>query len=501
MAFTRRGIVLATVIWALFTAAAACGQAYNPFNQRDDTYTLLGLKRAQQTYETARMELERQEALYERRLISDVELQRARNAFTDAEVNFQQSLLAVLFEEQYITVSKAVKYQAGDGTKHVRLTLANTSTGSAEFQKLVHIEDELFRSLQPDVIPNVYVSILNEDNAIISRPYEAKIPELRNAEPITLDFALLQDLDAVTVFMIYGNGHQRTMKIFLQKDESVDRVLVQSQQFSQEVELGQSTSFDLSLELFSGTSNTFALEVVNLPEQVGRFFKDAGGQVRLKQVKFTESSRSMRAALEVALPDRPGGDVVIDRPLRFFVLAVPPDRSLNLAELRARTWTEPQLRELNVGFVALELVPRGKGELRVRIPQMYHAVDRDERVHLLVEMVNEGSHRLDNIELAFDLPFAWSYEVVPEQIGSLDIAREARAEVILSPPDDIAPGKYSVRIRISAVSNGEPLTAEDKTVTVEVRPDTDLVSTVLIVTVLLGLVAGVVVFGIKLTRR
>ena len=94
------------------------------------------------------------------------------------------------------------------------------------------IDDKLFNSLQPDVIHNVYVSLLNEDNAIISLPYESKISELRFDRPQKLDFKLLQDVDAATVFLIYGNGSQRSMKIFLQKDATVNKVAIQSEQFS-----------------------------------------------------------------------------------------------------------------------------------------------------------------------------------------------------------------------------------------------------------------------------
>ncbi len=495
----RYSIVVILVMTVL--AAGLQAQAYNPFNQRDDTYPLLGLKRARQAFETARAEFERQQSLYDRNLISDVELQRARNSFTDAEVNYQQSLLAVLFEEQYITVSKAVKYQADNGSKRVRLTLANTSTGSAEFQKLVNLDDDLFRSLQPDVIPNVYVSILNDANSIISQPYEQKIPRLRAGEPIDLDFALLQELDAVTIFMIYGNGNQRTMKLLLQKDESEDRVLVQSEQFSQEVELGSSTSYDLSLELFSGTSNTFSLEVVNLPEQIGRYFQDPAGQVRLNQVKFTESTRSKDAALEITLPDRPSKEMALDVPIRFFVLVVPPNRPIDMTELRNRTWTEEEIRTLKVGYVGLELVPRGKGEMMVRIPQLYHTIDAGASANLTAELVNDGSHRLDNIEFDLDLPFDWTYEIVPDHIPTLEIGRETRAAITLTPPVDIAPGKYNIRIRASAVTNGEPISGEDRTVTVEIRAETNLFGTALILILLLGLVAGVVVFGIKISKK
>ena len=227
-------IVLAAGL--LVTPGEVRSQGSSFFNQRDDQYRLLGLKRAKENYEVARQAFDRQQDLFNSQLISATELDQARRDYSEAEVNYQQSLLAVLFEEQYITVSEAVKYQASDGRKHVRLTLANTSGGTEEFRQLIGSDDQLFRSLQPDVTHNIYVSLLNEDNAIISQPYEAKIDELRFGEPRRIDFTMLQDVDAVTVFLVYANGNQRTMKIFLQKDSSVNRVLVQSEQFSQEVE-------------------------------------------------------------------------------------------------------------------------------------------------------------------------------------------------------------------------------------------------------------------------
>ena len=126
----------------------------------------------------------------------------------------------------------------------------------------------------PELVHDVYVSLLNSDNAIISQPYEAKIEEIRYGSPVTLDFEMLQDLDAVTVNLIYGSGTQRAPKIFLQKDESANRVLFQSEQFSQEVDLGSSATFNMSLELFSGTTNTYKLQVVNLPKQINSYFFD-----------------------------------------------------------------------------------------------------------------------------------------------------------------------------------------------------------------------------------
>lgn len=498
---TMRNIIAMGCLAVLLTVGSAAAQSGSYFNQRDDTYRLLGLKRAKDVYEVARAEYDRQKALFDKHLINQAEMDRARSAFSDAEVNFQQSLLAVLFEQQYISVASAVKYHAAEGSRHVRLTLANTSGGSAEFQKLLNIDDKLFRTLQPDVVTNVYVSLFNDQNAVISQPYEAKIAELRYGEPQTIDFALLQDLDAVTVAIIYGNGAQRSMKIFLQKDVSVNKVAIQSEQFSQEVELGKTALFDLTLELFSGAGNTFGLEVVNLPPEISRFFKDPANSARLSQVRFSESTRSKKAALEVALPDRPTGPVIIDRPISFYVLAVPADKGGKSLAPAEKIWTEAELDQLGVGYTKLELLPRGQGKLLVQSPQLYHAITEGDTVMLAIDLINEGSRRLDNVELRVDLPLNWTKRIEPATVPALDIGGETQVRLTFLPPADVAVGKYDIRVRSTATSSGQPVTGEDKTVTVEIKAGANVFGTTLLVLLIVGLVGAVVALGIKLTRR
>ncbi|MDA1372880.1 MAG: hypothetical protein O2971_19290 [Proteobacteria bacterium] len=58
--------------------------------------------------------------------------------------------------------------------------------------------------------------------------------------------------------------------MFLEKDASVNKAIIKSEQFSQEVELGGTTDFGMSIELFSGESDTFKLEAVNLPAEINR---------------------------------------------------------------------------------------------------------------------------------------------------------------------------------------------------------------------------------------
>ncbi len=487
------------VLLALFLMSQATAQVN--YNQRDDQYRLLGLKRAKEAYEVARAEYERQKSLFEKGLIAQVDLNNARNRFADSEVNYQQSLLAVLFEKQYVSVSRAVKFQTKDGRKRVRVQLANTSGGSAEFRKLVNLDDELFRSLQPDMINDVYVSLLNDQNTIISNPYERKIEELEFGKPIEVEFELLQDLDAVTVSITYGSGTQRAPKIFLQKDSSVNKVLLQSEQFSQEAELGGSATFTLSLELFSGVNNTFKLEVVNLPQQITRYFTDPASQARLSQFKFTESTNTRRAALQVFLPDRPSDEVMMDKPIPFYVLVLPQEQAQNLEGSNGKVWTQEEIEKLNAGFIRLELVPAGKGKLLVRAPQLFHTSKADDAISFTMDVVNEGTRRLDNVLVQVDPPMNWDKNIDPPVISALNIAEEKRVTINLNPPSNISAGRYEIRVRTTALSDNQPVIAEDKTFTVEIQSETNLLGISLITTLVLGLVLGIVVFGVKLSRR
>ena len=474
---------------------------YNSFNQRDDKYRLLGLKRAKEYYEVTRRDYERQQDLFKKGLISQVDIDRARNAEADAEVNYQQSLLAVLFEQQYVTIERAVKYQAPNSAKRVKLTVSNASSGGEEFQKLIGIEDKLFRSLQPDLIQNVYISLYNSDGAIISQPYEVKIEQLKSGEPRDVDFGLLQDVDAVTVNIIYGNGSSRTLKIFLQKDNSANNVAVQSQQFSQEAELGKTATYDLTLELFSGTNNTFSLEVLNLPQQINRYFRDVATSARLTQIKFTELSNSKKAALDVSLPDRPTDQVTMDKAIPFFVVVIPANRLDEIRNLQSKIWTEADIKKLNVGYVRLELMPRGKGRLLVRAPQLYFSLKPDGTVQMAVDVVNEGTRRLDNVKIDVDVPLNWTKKVEPQMIPTLDIDQEQRVTITATPPKGISVGRYELRLRTSGLSDNQPVNAEDKTVTAEILTETSVIGTILLVMAILGLIGGMVLFGIRLSKR
>ncbi|MEM1094380.1 MAG: NEW3 domain-containing protein [Bacteroidota bacterium] len=482
-------------------APEAHAQAGSFFNQRDDQYVLLGLKRAKEAYEAAQADYNRQKALADKGLIPPRELEQAERNYSDAEVNYQQSLLAVIFENQYVVVSRAVKYRVSDSRRGVRITIENASRGGSEFEHLIGVQDELFRSLQPDVVNNVYVSLVNEDDAIISQPYEQKIDRLTFGEPVTLNFGLLQDVDAVTVSMIYGNGTQQSRKIFLQKDASVNVASIQAEQFSQEVELGGTTDFDMKLELFSGESNTFKLEVVNLPREINRYFVDPTTSNRLSQFQFNEGVNTREAGLKVFLPDRPTDDVLMDDPIAFYALAIPRERVGEFPNIGSETLSVSDIEAMRVGYTRLELVPRGVGELLVRAQVLSFNIKPGEPVEATIEVVNEGTRSLNNVRVETDPPLNWTDAIDPPVIQSLDINEERRVTMRFTPPEDISPGRYEVRVETTSLSDDLPIRAEDKTVIINVEQETPVFGTILIILLIVGLVVGIVIFGIRLSRR
>ena len=118
-----------------------------------------------------------------------------------------------------------------------------------------------------------------------------------------------------------------------------------------------------------------------------------------------------------------------------------------------------------------------------------------------VELVNEGTRRLDNIEVKIDPPLNWTKNVEPATVPSLGIGEEQRVRLTFTPPSDIAVGRYEIRLRTSGLSDNRPINAEDKTVTVEIAGGSNLLGTAFVVLLILGLVTGIVVFGVRLSKK
>lgn len=484
-------IFILSIIWAQLTFAQQI--FYNP---NDERFKSLYLEKVQSEYKLQKDEFGRQQELRQRGLISEKEFRESAARFKNAQLTYQQAILSLAFEQPHLTIDKAIKYQAQDGKKRVKITLRNTTGGLVEGRK---IELEDFEGIRTDQISNVYVSLLNDQNAIISQPYEAKINTMPYNQPIAVDFLLLQDLDNVIVKCIYGDKSEEK-KIFLQKDESANRVLITSEQFSQEADLGTRANYDLTLELFSSTDNVYKLEALNLPRQISYDFFEAQTNARLSQVKFSQDINTRKLSLAIYLPDRyDSTSFLIDQPLSFFAAAVPAayvERVENEKRYNAN-----ELEQLNTSYIRLELVPRGVGRMQVRATNFYQELKPGEKVQMNLTAYNDGTRRLDNIKVQTDVPLNWLSSVAPDLIPALLPGKEEMIAVTITPPNDVSVGDYEATIKTEAFASNRKVESEDKKIRIHIAASANIWGTALLILLLVGVLVGVVVFGVKLSRR
>ncbi len=497
------------LLLVLISGREAVCYAQSYFSERnDETYLILALKKQKAQYDAAKAEYAIALELKKQNLISNEEFQRKRAAFVKEEVTYQQAMLRVIFDQPHIVIEEAVKYQAKDGRKRVRLTLENTTGGVADYGKLAETDEDLFDvSLQPDKINNVFISLHESPQTggigpIISQPYEEKVETIRFGDRAEVDFLLLKDVEAVVVSMTYA-GSVDQKHIYLQKDASANQVIVSSPNFSQEANLGESATYSLELERFSSENNVFRLAVINLPPQVSHTFLDptSAQTRRLSQVNFTQGVTSKQLALTVYLPDRVDEQVAIDRTIEFYGLVLSQQVWSEMQPLEGKRFSQGPIDEIEAGKVKLELIPRGVGRIEVRALNLYHEIKTDEHVEMEITVYNEGTRRLDNIRIRTNLAPYWQSTIEPDVISTLMPAKEAVVKLGFLPPEGVDVGDYEVQIQTQAVSDNRPIETQDKTVRIHVSSRTNLLLSAVLVLCVVGIVLGIVLYGVKLTRR
>jgi len=469
--------------------------------QESQSLKLLALKKAQLYVEQTRGEFDRAVALKEMGLVSEQEFVQKRTAHLQAQVSYQEALISFMGSEARISVASAVKYQDAAGKKYVRVALRYSSRELKELAKLNIDAEDLFPLDFLREIKDVSVSLRSEGK-IISDPYEKTIPSLSLEQEDEVTFKLLKDVENLDVNVFYA-GKDEVTSVYLQKGLSANIVTVNSAQFSQEADLESEASFDLSLEKFSGEANIFRLRVVNLPQQITHEFLDPQTQARLSQIKFTEGITSMQLLLKLYLPQNADEKVVIDEPIDFFCLALDDEQSKQLDRLLADDpYVGPEeIDSLKVGSVKLELIPRGVGKIEVLALSLYHEIKVGETVPMEVRVKNTGTRRLDNIRVYTDLPLNWQAEIQPDLIASLEQSKEEIVRIEFIPSEDVSIGDFEPKIKTECIADNRRVESEDKIVRVHISAKTNVLGIALLVIFLVGILVGIVVFGIKLTRR
>jgi hypothetical protein len=469
--------------------------------QESQNMKLLRLKSAQLTLELKKADFERYLKLKEDGLASEADFAQRQTAYLQAQVDYQQALISFMGSEARISVASAVKYQDRSGKKFVRVALRYASKELKQLAKLNISAEDLFPLDFMKEIKDVYVSLLSEGK-IISDPYEKSVASMPIETERAVTFQLLKDVENLAISVSYS-GKTELTSVFLQKGVSANMVTVNSAQFSQEADLESTATFDLSLEKFSGEANIFKLEAVNLPAQITYEFSDPTTSARLSQIKFSEGVTSLKLQLKLYLPKNPDDRVVLDRPLEFFVLALDNEQTEKLRGLEAAgAGISPEAIEgLRAGSVKLELIPRGVPKVEVQALNLYYEIKAGDTISMDVTIRNTGTRKLNNVRIFCDLPLNWRVEITPDLIATLEQNKDEVIKIQFLPPDGVSVGEYEPKIRTDAIADNRRVESEDKIVRIHISSRANVLGIGALVLLLVGIVVGIVVFGIKLTRR
>ena len=469
-------------------------------SQEDQAGIALDLKKARAAYEIAKQKYDNDKELYDQKAISLSDFNNSKNEFLSKEVDYQKLILKLISQQSYIIVEKAVKYQNNKGEKRVRLTLLSSTEGNQDYLKQFEQHFDIFTpEMRTAKVYNIFVSINNiADNTIIGSPYEIRIPYIDNGATANADFNLLRDAESVQVILNY-NGKKDTKNIYLEKDASANMVAVTSTQFAQETDLGSSASYDLNLERFSSSDDVYRFLVVNLPRQVSYDLFDADNNARLSQLRFNQGVNTRKLSLKAYLPDREDDDVKIDQPIDFYVIVLTDEEFSKMGD--KRQMTQKEIDKVQAGKIKLELIPKGVGRITVKAPSLYHEIKTGDSLSMKITVANDGTRVLDNIKITTENPLNWKTLIIPDVISTLAPGKEQEVSISIIPPSDVNVGAQEVKIKTQASANNRTVETEDKTVRIQVEARTPIFGTILLILLLVGVLVGIVVFGIKISRR
>ncbi len=317
---------------------------------------------------------------------------------------------------------------------------------------------------------------------MISDPYERMIAELGKDEIRSVRFALLRDVDELSIVLRHS-GREEVRRVRLTQGASGPPLTLRSDQLSQDGELGSEVAFRFRAERFARDEQDYELVITGLPDEIGYAFYNPENEVRLSRLSFPASSSARDLELRIHLPREPSPLVMMDQAIRFEIGCSP-------------------MESRRMGAVlALELIPRGVGAFSIEISNLYRELTKGESVEIEARLENIGSRRIENLRIETVLPLDWHAEMVPPFIERLDQESSVALILHIEPPASVAVGDYEVRIRAEATALGRPIRGDEKLVRLHLKPKMSLFGIVTIGILLVAVFGGLIVLGLYLAKR
>lgn len=475
----------------------------------------LELEQARADMETARVEHEEMKGLFEKKIVTIDDLNKAKQAygnavlrFEGAEIQLEKTKLEFLKDNTFIAVTEAKKYRTEEGDYKVsvsfrngsdlrksRTSMGDTTLTDVELASLLNIDN---------IIVSLYGTANRSVAALVGDPYQQIIPVLQHNDTVTLDFDLLdRTLDEVTIVLEYL-GDRREYTVKLKKDAARDLPTIASTQYAQEGQLGSKIRYDLELERLASTEQSFSLVVLNLPRAVSFAFLDPGSSARLTHLKFTEERSSQHIQLEISIPEKLD-EKHVDANIDFTVVVTRPAELAEIGEIRQKHGEDmipaEEIVRIRGSKVGLKLIPIGVGKLDILVANLFKEVKRGDPIGFKFTLLNSGTLALRAVTPELSLPLEWEGTTEPKTRKVIDPGEKVVFAVSLTPPADIAIGEYSIKLGADGRAGIETVEATEKDFTVRLAAESNVTGTLVLVGVLVLLVLGIAIASVRISRR
>ena len=483
----------------------------------------LELDHARAAMDRAAVEHEQTRRLYDQKIVTVDELNRARQAHDQAvlahrkaEIDLEQTRLGFLQDATLVTVIDARKYRTETGQYMATVTIRNDSdlgkARTAMKDDGVLPDDRLGGLLQID---NVIVTLMGQVtssgddrglslDAIVGDPYQQIVPALGHKQSVELEYKLLKkDVEAVTVRIEYL-GTTREYPVFLKRESSEQLPTVTSSQYAQQGQLGSKIRYDLVLERLGKEEQSFSLLVLNLPTQIKFGFMDPRSDARVTQVKFTEEISKQGIDLEISIPQKLDQEFV-DRNINFAVVVTRPAELKIIGELRQKYRGQDipteEVAKIKGSRVDLILIPKGIGKLDIVMSNQYKELRKGESAVFKFSILNSGTLALRNVTPKLDLPLEWEGTLAPTTADMIEPAEKTDFKTTVDMPPDVVVGEYVIKISAEGHSGVETVEGLDKNMTIRVAAKRNVTGTAVLVLVLIVMVVIIAVATVRISRR
>jgi len=468
----------------------------------------LELKTAETVYNREKNEYSAMKAMYDEGFVSGKMHQDALREYEQAEASYEKARIALrrtqvnfLQDATRISIVECAKYTDQDNQLKMRFTIENSSNVE---QAIVTPEDEQERDLLEARlrIENLVVSI-SDSGVNIGEPVELRIPKLDYGKRYEGEFLLrVEDTDDVTLNLEYL-GTKHSERVYLRKESGEDIIRVVCLQPAVEGTMRTRVDFSMRLERLAEDEKSYALMTIGLPLKIRHSFEFNNREV--KQLKFSRRTQSYDPVIVECFVPEDIPEEELEVPIPFYVVvadsaAVTRVQEL-VRELGDKLPTREQLSELKVGFEQLQLIPRGYGEMQIRVANALLQVTQGEDAEALIEIQNTGTVELLAVRVIVDPPAGWKITMDPEVIDRIGIKDRQPMRLYIDLPDDMDVGQYEMRVDAQCDHRGEQIDAIDKNIKIDVEAHAKLLFNSLLAAALLLAVIGVAVFTIRVARR